>query len=66
VVIHGGCWTKGFATLRNTAPLASALAAKGIATWNIEYRQVGDNGGGWLDTFLDWGAGLDHLAPFLS
>ncbi|HKA47074.1 MAG TPA: hypothetical protein VKD68_02855 [Methyloceanibacter sp.] len=44
VVIHGGCWTKGFATLRNTAPLASALAAKGIATWNIEYRQVGDNG----------------------
>jgi acetyl esterase/lipase len=46
VVIHGGCWTKGFTTLRNTAPLASALAAKGIATWNIEYRQVGDNGAG--------------------
>jgi hypothetical protein len=26
VVIHGGCWTKGYATLRNTAPIASALA----------------------------------------
>ena len=24
-----------------------------IATWNIEYRQVGDDGGGWPGTFLD-------------
>ena len=61
VVIHGGCWTMGFATLRNTAPLASALAAKGIATWNIEYRQVGDAGGGWPGSFQDWGAATDHL-----
>ena len=61
VVIHGGCWTKGFATLKNTAPLASALAAKGIATWNVEYRQVGDAGGGWPGSFQDWGAATDHL-----
>lgn len=61
VVIHGGCWTKGFATLRNTAPIASALAAKGLATWNIEYRQVGDDGGGWPGTFQDWGAAVDHV-----
>lgn len=61
VVIHGGCWTKGFATLRNTAPLASALAERGIATWNIEYRQIGDPGGGWPGTFEDWGLGFDHL-----
>src|SRR5271166_5189207 len=25
VVIHGGCWTEGFANLRNTAPMASEL-----------------------------------------
>jgi len=49
----GGCWTKCYATLRNTAPSASTLAAKDIATWNIEYRQVGDDGGGWPGTFLD-------------
>jgi acetyl esterase/lipase len=61
VVIHGGCWTKGFATLRNTAAIASELAKHGVATWNIEYRQVGDDGGGWPGTFLDWGAALDHL-----
>ena len=61
VIIHGGCWTKGYATLRNTAPLASALTAHGIATWNIEYLQVGDPGGGWPGTFLDWGSAADHL-----
>jgi acetyl esterase/lipase len=61
VIIHGGCWTKGFATLRNTAPIASDLTKSGIATWNIEYRQVGDVGGGWPGTFLDWGAAVDEL-----
>jgi acetyl esterase/lipase len=61
VVIHGGCWTKGMATLRNTAAMASDLTASGVATWNIEYRQVGDAGGGWPGTFLDWGAAVDHL-----
>jgi acetyl esterase/lipase len=61
IIIHGGCWTKGYATLRNTSPIASALTKAGFATWNIEYRQVGDKGGGWPGTFLDWGAGADHL-----
>lgn len=61
VVIHGGCWTKGFATRRHTAAMASALTARGVATWNVEYRQVGDPGAGWPGTFLDWGAATDHL-----
>lgn len=61
VVIHGGCWTKGYATLRNTAPIASTLATHGVATWNIEYRQTGDPGGGWPGTFRDWGAAVDYL-----
>lgn len=61
VVVHGGCWTKGFATLANTAPLASALAERGIATWNIEYRQLGEPGAGWPGTFQDWGTATDAL-----
>ena len=61
VIIHGGCWAKGFATMRMLSPLADALTAKGFATWNIEYRQLGDTGGGWPGTFQDWGAALDHL-----
>ncbi len=61
VVVHGGCWTQGFATLANTAPLASALAERGIASWNIEYRQLGEPGAGWPGTFRDWGAATDAL-----
>ncbi len=61
VIVHGGCWTNGYATLRNTTPLASDLTSKGIATWNIEYRQAGDRGGGWPGTFVDWANATDHL-----
>lgn len=61
IVIHGGCWKKGFATLKNTAAVASALLDDGIATWNIEYRQMGDPGAGWPNTFLDIGAGVDYV-----
>lgn len=71
IVIHGGCWWKGFATRQNTAALASRLTEKGFATWNIEYRQAGekdkdgqysgDAGAGWPGTFNDWAAATDHL-----
>jgi acetyl esterase/lipase len=61
VVIHGGCWTRGFATKQNTAALATELTKRGYATWNIEYRQVGDAGGGWPGTFVDWAAATDYL-----
>jgi acetyl esterase/lipase len=61
VVVHGGCWTKGFATRQNTAALASALTDAGFATWNIEYRQVGEAGSGWPGTFKDWADATDYL-----
>jgi acetyl esterase/lipase len=61
IIVHGGCWTKGFATLRYMSPLAADLARKGIATWSIEYRQIGDAGAGWPGTFLDWAEGADYV-----
>ena len=61
IVIHGVCWTSGVADRRNTAALASALARRGIATWNIDYRALGDAGGGWPGTFQDWGNAADYL-----
>jgi acetyl esterase/lipase len=60
VVIHGGCWI-GYANAGYTAHLASALTKPGWATWNLEYRSAGDEGGGWPGTFRDVGTGIDTL-----
>jgi alpha/beta hydrolase fold len=61
VILHGGCWISSFATVRNTAPLADALAAQGIATWNVEYRRGDSPGGGWPGTFQDAAAAVDYV-----
>jgi acetyl esterase/lipase len=61
IVIHGGCWVSTFATLQSTAALADALRDAGVATWNIEYRQLDLPGGGWPGTFQDVAAAADHL-----
>ena len=61
IIVHGGCFTKGFATLSYMAPTATALAQRGIATWNVEYREVGDAGGGWPGTFQDWASAADQV-----
>lgn len=60
VVIHGGCWKK-FADLKNTLPMSDALRKAGIATWNVEYRRVDNEGGGWPGTYRDIGAAIDYL-----
>jgi acetyl esterase/lipase len=60
IVIHGGFW-QSQDDLGLMLPLCEALAREGVATWNIEYRRVGDPGGGWPGTFLDVGAAADHL-----
>ncbi len=61
VVMHGGCWLSIYADLRNADALADALRDEGIATWNVEYRCVDQEGGGWPGTFLDAGHAVDHL-----
>jgi len=60
VVIHGGCWLAEY-DLGYISALAAALAEAGVATWSIEYRRVGDPGGGWPGTFTDVAAAADHL-----
>ena len=42
-------------------PAAAALTEAGIATWNIEYRRLGNAGGGWPGTFED----IAHAADFV-
>lgn len=60
VVIHGGCWQNEFDYVYMTR-LAAWLTGQGVATWTIEYRRLGDSGGGWPGTFLDVAAATDAL-----
>lgn len=52
IAIHGGFWRNRY-DLIYLGHLCAALADRGIATWNIEYRRAGDPGGGWPGTFHD-------------
>ena len=60
VLIHGGCWEAPSA-FDHVRSLAAALTAEGWATWSLEYRRLGDAGGGWPGTFTDVACGADHL-----
>lgn len=68
IVIHGGCWLgkigdmdERAVSMENVRPVAAALTDAGIATWNIEYRRLGQAGGGWPGTFHD----VAHAADFV-
>lgn len=53
VIYHGGCWKTGIANQAYMAPLATRWQELGIASLNVDYREVGD-GGGWPGSFEDW------------
>ena len=50
--IHGGYWRAKY-DLAHAGHLCEALRRIGIATFNVEYRRVGNEGGGWPGTFAD-------------
>ncbi|HEY6339427.1 MAG TPA: alpha/beta hydrolase [Candidatus Sulfotelmatobacter sp.] len=50
--IHGGYWRAQY-NLDHASHLCAALTAKGLATANLEYRRVGNEGGNWPNTFAD-------------
>jgi len=52
VVVHGGYW-QAIHNLTHLGHLCVDLAACGVATWNVEYRRVGDPGGGYPGTLQD-------------
>ena len=68
IIVHGGCWMAKLGNLDDRAvaldllrPIAEELTKVGIATWNLEYRRLGSDGGGWPGTFEDVARGTDHL-----
>src|SRR5581483_5408559 len=60
LLIHGGFWRAPY-NLSLMSSLAEDLVRYGLATWNIEYRRVGDPGGGWPGTLQDVALAADHL-----
>jgi acetyl esterase/lipase len=61
VVLHGGYWQAPYTKLI-MRPLCVDLASRGYAAWNVEYRRLGRDGGGWPMTFDDVAAAIDLLA----
>jgi acetyl esterase/lipase len=62
VLVHGGCWTIKFGGIEQMRNLAGALAAQGIAVWNVEYRRVDEDGGGYPGTYQDMHGALELLS----
>src|SRR5213080_1703337 len=60
ILIHGGYWRARYG-LDLMNELAGDLAKRGYAAWNIEYRRIGNPGGGWPGTFQDVAVGAGHL-----
>lgn len=60
VFIHGGCWLSAF-DIAHAGSLEQAMADSGFAVWSLEYRRVGNDGGGWPGTFQDIAQGTDYL-----
>jgi acetyl esterase/lipase len=50
--IHGGFWRAKY-NLDHAGHLCAELTTKGLATANLEYRRVGNEGGAWPGTFAD-------------
>ena len=52
IVIHGGFWRAKY-DLTHAGHLCAALTKAGVATVNLEYRRVGNPGGGWPGSLQD-------------
>jgi acetyl esterase/lipase len=61
LMVHGGCWQSDIADRRIMNWIADDLRKRGIAVWNIDYRGVDRDGGGYPGTFRDAAAAADAL-----
>jgi acetyl esterase/lipase len=61
VLLHGGYYQVTYGA-DYFVPLAEALTTAGFATWNVEYRRLGEDGAGYPGTFQDVAAATDLLA----
>lgn len=60
VSVHGGGWQSDW-NHEYQDRLAEAFSDRGVAVWNVEYRRVGNAGGGFPGTFDDIAAAAGRL-----
>jgi acetyl esterase/lipase len=65
LMIHGGFWLADY-DLKHTGSLCADLTGRGIVTCNLEYRRIGDPGGGWPGTFRDIGLASNKIPEILG
>ena len=66
ILLHGGCWRADLPGLEMMTYAAEDLRQRGIAVWNIEYRRIGEAGGGFPGTFEDVANAVDWLRKLAS
>jgi acetyl esterase/lipase len=64
-VVHGGFWQAEY-TLSHIGHLCAAFTSEGIIACNIEYRRIGNPGGGWPGTFQDIRLAVRNILKALS
>lgn len=64
-LIHGGCWQNAY-DVAHVRPVAHGLRREGYLVSALEYRRLGDEGGGWPGTFDDVGAAVDALGELAA
>ncbi|HVI99288.1 MAG TPA: alpha/beta hydrolase [Sphingomonas sp.] len=61
LMVHGGCWQTAIADRSLMDWIAADLRDAGHAVWNIDYRGVDRDGGGYPGTFLDAARAADAV-----
>ena len=61
IFVHGGFWRSAY-NLDHAGHICSGLTRAGVATWSLEYRRIGDPGGGWPGTLEDVLHGAEYVS----
>ena len=64
-VVHGGFWQSVY-DLSHIGHLCAAFTSEGVITCNIEYRRIGNPGGGWPGTFQDISLATNNIVQTTS
>ncbi|MDT5037234.1 MAG: hypothetical protein QOE03_2419 [Micromonosporaceae bacterium] len=65
IFVHGGFWRVAY-DRAHAAPLAADLARRGYRVACVEYRRIGQAGGGWPGTFDDVAAAVTRVPDLVA